>query len=139
MKKFFLMAALFFSCISFGQEVTFEDGTRVHLNELDISYKSIRKFSAGVGAIIDGNAGTKSFIISYLNPEKFYTAINLGTAGLNAETIIFFSGTTKIKNRYFNVKYAGAGSYVNVYVLKLPLEKRKEWGVYLNINDYGHV
>ena len=112
----------------------------MHVNHASFDYESIRRASAGIVVNLDGLAGSKFFTASYLQPEKFYISANVGFAGASLESTIFFTGITKQRVRHFAVKYGGySGNTIKVYVLKQPVAKRKEMGVYLAINDYGHL
>lgn len=123
-----------------AQQITFEDGTTVNVNHASFNYQSIRRASAGIMVDLDGLAGDKYAMVSYLMPEKFHLAANLGFSSLNLEGTIFFTGKTKQRNRSFSVKYESGGyNTIKRYVLKHPVEKRKEVGVYLAVNDYGHL
>jgi hypothetical protein len=142
MRKYLL---LFIICMAgrlhaVAQNIRFEDGTTVHVNDASFSYENIRRASAGFVINLDGLAGAKFFTVSYLQPEKFHIAANIGFAGASLESTIFFSGKTKERQKSFALKYASAGyNTVKVYTLKQAVEKRKELGVYLAINDYGHL
>ena len=134
-----LFSFLFLSTYA-QQTLTFKDGSTVKVNSADFSYAPIRKASLGLCIGVDGNAGTKLFTGSYLSPEVFDITANVGYSSASAEGIFFFSGKTKMKNKSFGVRYGAAGYHaVNVYAWKTQVEKRKEWGVYLAANDYGHM
>lgn len=142
MRKYLLLLIIFLSgrIHAPAQDITFEDGTTVHVNNASFDYESIRRASAGFVICLDGLAGSKFFTISYLQPEKFHIAANVGFAGASLESTIFFTGQTKQRIRHFAVHYASGGSNtIKVYMLKQAVEKRKELGVYLAINDYGHL
>lgn len=123
-----------------AQQVTFNDGTTIHVNTATFDYEDIRKASLGLVINIDGLAGSKYAAASYLQPEKFYIGSNIGFASINLETTIFLSGRTKEREKGFAVKYAPGGyNTLKQYVLQHPVRKRKEIGIYLAANDYGHL
>jgi hypothetical protein len=141
-KNILLLAILLISSFAVinAQQITFEDGTTVNVNHASFDYQSIRRASAGIMVNLDGLAGDKYAMVSYLMPEKFHLAANLGFSSLNLEGTIFFTGKTKQRDRSFSVKYESGGyNTIKRYVLKHPVEKRKEVGVYLAVNDYGHL
>ena len=123
-----------------AQKVTFSDGTTVNVNEASFDYEDIRRASIGMVLNLDGLAGSKIGIASYLQPEKFHLAASIGFSSINLESTIFFKGHTKEKEKGFAVKYQAAGyRTLNQYVLEHAVRKRKELGAYLAINDYGHI
>jgi len=142
MKKYTI---LLFTCLLThlfitAQKVTFSDGTTVQVNVATFDYEDIRKASLGFILNIDGLAGSKFISGSYLQPEKFYIGSNFGFASINLEGTIFISGRTKDKEKGFAVKYSPGGyNTLNRYVLESTVRKRKEIGIYLAANDYGHL
>jgi len=140
MKKFLLLAGLAFSISSTAQDVVFDDGTRVKVNHASFDYENIRRASFGMILNLDGIAGSKILTASYLQPEKFHIAANVGFSGASLETTVFFSGQTKEKEMSFAVKYQAAGyNTIKRYSLKTAVRKRNEWGIYAAVNDYGHL
>lgn len=142
MKKYSILFLAFLSSHLFirAQKVTFNDGTTVTVNAATFDYEDIRRASLGMVINLDGLAGSKFVTGSYLQPEKFYIATNVGFSSINLETTIFFTGRTKDREKGFAVKYEPAGyNTLNRYVLQHAVRKRKELGAYLAINDYGHL
>src|SRR5262245_29291841 len=110
---------------AFSQQITFKDGTVVNVNEASFDYENIRRASIGPILCVDGLAGSKLATASYLQPEKFHLAANVGFASISLESTIFFAGREKEKNKKFALKYEAAGfNTVNVYALKTPVRKR---------------
>jgi hypothetical protein len=142
MRRLIWLLGMFYagSAVAQPRELTFDDGTTVSVNYTDFTYENFRKASLGGTIMIDGLADLKILHGSYLNPEKFLITGSLGFAGLSADATIFFSGRTKEKNKSFSLKYEPAGyRTIKAYVLKAQVEKRKEWGAYIGIGEYGHL
>lgn len=132
----FLLALSFYAN---SQTVTFKDGTTVDVNSADMSYENIRRASLGVSFFADGHAGSKFIYGSFLQPEKFLIVGNGGFNGLSMEGTYFFSGRTKEKRKSFSLKQTGGYHSTTVYSLRTTVQKRKEIGAYLSINDLGHI
>lgn len=141
MKRFhLLLLSLFCFAGTQAQQVIFDDGTTVNVNQASFDYENIRKLSAGFILNLDGLAGDKLFTASFLQPEKFHIASNIGFSSANIETSIFLTGKTKEKKKGFGVKYASGGANtIKRYVLNANVRKRKEIALFLGINDYGHL
>lgn len=142
MKKYLAPFVLIF-CFHLSarsQQITFDDGTKINVNKATFDYEDIRRASIGPVLYLDGLGGSKLLTASYLQPEKFHIAANVGFASISLETSIFFTGNEKQRNKGFAIKYEPAGyRTLKQYVLSHPVRKRKEWGVYLAMNDYGHL
>lgn len=142
MKKSYLTLCtiLCITLSSFSQQVTFDDGTVVNVNHASFDYENIRRASVGPILCLDGYAGSKLATASYLQPEKFWLGANIGFASISLESAVFFIAKEKQKAKRFTLKYEPAGfNTVKAYVLKTPVRKRKEIGLYFAINDYGHL
>jgi hypothetical protein len=142
MKKYtpLLLIFIFNQLFIAAQNVTFSDGTTVQVNDASFNYEDIRRASIGMVLNLDGLAGSKIGTASYLQPEKFHLATSIGFSSINLETTIFFTGRTKEREKGFAIKYRATGyRTLNQYVLQQAVNKRKELGVYLAINDYGHI
>lgn len=142
MKKYILPVFIVLSgpFIVSAQRITFDDGTSVNVNQASFDYESIRRASLGMVIAIDGLAGSKVLTAAYLQPRKFHIAANVGFSGASLETTIFFKGQDKEREREFAVKYESGGyNTIKKYILRHAVIKRKELGVYLAINDYGHL
>ncbi len=139
MKKLFICILSFTSFIAKAQEtLTFSDGTSIDVIGADLTTQGIRKLNIGFVAGFDGLADFRFFNVNYLKPEKFYAGVNVGFSSLSAEGIFFFSGKEKNKKKRIPLRQIQTGyRTATVYVTTVEVQKRKEWGAYAAISDFG--
>jgi hypothetical protein len=141
MKKLFICILTVTSFFANAQEtLTFSDGTSIDVIGADLTTQGIRKLNIGFVAGFDGLSDFRFFNVNYLKPEKFYAGLNLGFASVSAEGIFFFAGKEISKKKRIPLRQIQTGyRSATIYTTVVEVQKRKEWGAYTAISDFGSL
>jgi hypothetical protein len=136
-RNLFIAVLILQSFESFSQRQTYQakDGTSVDLEVLSSNPDEGRNASIYLGFF--GPEGMHNVGASYHQPAKFYLNVLAGRTGANLDGSFFLFSTLKPTK----IKQSVKQDYNTRYVVKIPAEKRRSFGIHIGVSsvDYSKM